>query len=104
MEPSGIEPPTSPDLQSVGVRQGSRRSGFHRQLEDLRVPEVRWRPLRFAEVRLEIVSLLPRLLPQEAVPPSGGSSALALPEARDRPVTPAAGDCSPGRAGGIAEM
>jgi hypothetical protein len=27
--------------------------------------EVRWRPLRFAEVRPEVVELLPRLLPQE---------------------------------------
>ncbi len=37
-----------------------------------------------------MVALLPRLLPREAVALSGGSSALALPEARDRPVTPAA--------------
>ena len=65
VEPSGIEPPTGPDLQSVSVRQGSRRSSFRRQLKDLRVPEVRWRPLRFAEVRPEIVALLPRLLPRE---------------------------------------
>ncbi len=61
VEPSGIEPPTARDLQSVSVRQGSRRFGFHRQQKDLRVPEVRWRPLRFAGVRPEIVALLPRV-------------------------------------------
>jgi hypothetical protein len=68
VEPSGIEPPTGPHLQSVGVRQGSPGSGFHRQQKDLHVPEVRWRPLRFAEVRPELGALLPRLLPRERGP------------------------------------